>query len=495
MLKLSSRVRPALIALAAAAWTLCALTSRAGEAPGEIAAPQGIVGSWNGTLKVGTVELRLVVRVAKLPDGTYAGMLDAPDSGRKAVPTDKIVFARENVVLEFKQVPVRFEGALSKDGSEISGTWTQAGRPFPLSFHRAKQAPERRNRPQEPKRPFPYVEEEVTYENQKARVRLAGTLTRPKGSPPYPAVLLLSGTGPHDRDESLFGHRPFLVLADYLTRRGVAVLRVDDRGVGQSSGDFAKATLADFADDALAGLAFLKSRPELDGQHIGLIGHSEGGSVAILAASRSNGVAFLLTMAGPGVAGSELAQSQAAAMLKAAGATDRQIEQNRRLQQAVIEVLNRVKDDRNAETELRRLLIGHVATLSAAEKRSVGDPTTFVENQVKQWLMPGFRYYVSFDPAQALSNVRCPFLALNGENDLVVSCTRNLAAIKSALERGGNTDITVKALPRLNHLFQTCETGTFDECPRIEETISPVALQEMAAWLEQKAATGAGGQK
>lgn len=305
----------------------------------------------------------------------------------------------------------------------------------------------------------------------------------PKGNGPFPAALLLSGTGPQDRDECLFGHRPFLVLADYLTRRGIAVLRVDDRGVGQSTGDFANATLEDSAEDALAGLAYLKSRKEIDGRRIGLIGHSEGASAAIVVASRSDDIAFLVTMAGPGVPGAELARTQAIAMLRAAGATEEQIEKSRRLQQDLIDVLKRTTGAEATERELRRVLAGHIATLEVRERQAVGDLTTFSDAQIRQWLSPGFRYYLAFDPKPMLTKVHCPVLALNGEKDIVVASAENLKAIESALKAGSNSDATTKALPGLNHLFQSCKTGTFDECSQIAETISPVALDQVGRWL------------
>jgi pimeloyl-ACP methyl ester carboxylesterase len=481
-------VRPLNIisSLAVVSCTLSAGAIRASEDPAGKTPSRGVAGSWYGTLNVGNVELRLVARLSEKPDGTHTGTFDAPDSGRKDLPVDKVVRKGEKVLLKFKVVPVSFEGTLSKDNTEMTGTWTQAGQPFPVTLRRLAEPPAAKGRPQEPKRPYPYLDQQVTYENRTAGVRLAGTLTLPKGGGPFPAALLLSGTGPQDRDETLFGHHPFLVLTDALTRRGIAVLRVDDRGVGRSTGEFNKSTVEDFAADALAGLSYLKDRKEIDGKRIGLIGHSEGASVAAFAASRSAGVAFLVMMAGPGVSGEELAQSQAALMLKVAGASDEQIEKNRRLQRALIDVLNREKDERSAERELRRVLAAHVATLSAREKQAVGDLSSFSDAQIRPWLSPGFRYYLAYNPRPILMKVHCPVLALNGEKDLVVACAPNLGAIESALKAGGNPDFTIKALPGLNHLFQTCKTGAFEECSQIEETIAPLVLDQVGRWLAKR---------
>ncbi len=488
MIEPELRFRSVLSFLALVSWMLWMEAACAREEPPEKLAPKGIVGSWYGNLKIGGVELRLAIKVSGKPDGTYSGALDAPDSGRKDIPVDEILHQGEKVLLKFKVVPVLFEGMLNKDGSELTGTWTQAGQPFAVTFRRLARAPEAKRRAQEPWRPYPYIEEEVAYENRAAAVHLAGTLTLPKGSGPFPAVLLLSGTGPQDRDECLFGHRPFLVLADYLTRRGIAVLRVDDRGVGQSTGDLDKATLEDSAADALAGLAYLKSRKEIDGKRMGLIGHSEGGSAAMVVASQSDDVAFLVMMAGPGVRGEELAQTQAAAMLRAAGATREQIEKSRRLQQDLIDALTKTTGAEATEKELRRVLARHFATLGVRERQAVGDLATFSDAQIRPWLSPRFRYYLTFDPKPMLMKVHCPILALNGEKDIVVASAENLKAIASALKAGSNSDATTKALPGLNHLFRSCKTGTFEECPKIEETISPSALEQIGDWLTKRTA-------
>jgi pimeloyl-ACP methyl ester carboxylesterase len=462
---------------------LGAAAARADEPPPARPTPKAIAGTWQGALKVGTVDVRLVIHLTEKPGGLYSGTLDAPDAGRKGVPVDTITCRGDSVRLELKGVPASFEGRLNEDGSEIAGTWKQGGQSFPVTFRRPGKAPAVQiNRPQEPKKPYPYAEEEVAFDNKKGGVRLAGTLTRPKAGGPFPAVLLLTGSGPQDRDETLFGHRPFLVLADYLTRRGLAVLRVDDRGVGKSTGSFEKATVEDFAGDARAGLEYLKGRKDIDGQRIGLLGHSEGGTVASLVASRSPDVAFLILMASPGLTGEELWCSQAALMLKADGATEGQVAKSRRLQERLVAVLRREKDDGAAEKELRRVLAAEVAALSEEDKRAAGNLRDLADAQVKALLSPSFRFNLAYDPRPTLRKVRCPVLAINGERDIVVACAENLAAIEAALKAGGNTRYTVKALPALNHLFQTCKTGSFAECPKIEETIAPAALELIGKW-------------
>ncbi len=281
--------------------------THADEPAGTEVPTKSIAGAWQGTLKVGDVSIRLVLNLTEKTPGKWTGGLDAPDSGRKGVPIDEVTIKDDFIDLKLRSVPATFAGKLNKQWSEAKGTWTQGGQSFNMTFRRlAKPEEVKLNRPQEPTKPYPYLEEEVVFDNKTDAVRLAGTLTLPKGAGPFPAVVLITGSGPQDRDETLFGHRPFWVLADYLTRRGIAVLRVDDRGVGKSTGDFNKATVEDFARDTFAGLEYLKSRKAIDDKRMGLIGHSEGGTVAFLLASQSTEVAFVVAMAGPGLKGDEL---------------------------------------------------------------------------------------------------------------------------------------------------------------------------------------------
>ncbi len=445
---------------------------------------ESMAGAWQGMLKVGDVSIRLVINLTEKTPETWTGTLDAPDSGRKGIPIDEVAIKHGYLDLKLKSVPASFEGKLNKEWSEAKGTWRQGGQSFSVTFQRlAKAAEVKLKRPQEPKRPYPYAEEEVVFDNKTDAVQLAGTLTLPKGDGPFPAVVLITGSGPQDRDETLFGHRPFLVLADYLTRRGIAVLRVDDRGVGKSTGDLNKATVEDFAKDAFAGLQYLTGRKEIDGKRIGLIGHSEGGTVASLLASRSTEVAFVVLMAGPGLKGDELWYSQTALMLKVAGASKQQVERYRQVQEQLVAIIQRETNDKAAEKELRRVLDTHFASLSAEEKKAVGDFGALADAQVKNMISPSFRFNLAYDPKPTLLKVQCPVLAMNGEKDIVVACVDNLSAVEAALTAGGNKRYTTKALPKLNHFFQTCETGSFGECAKIEETLAPIALKLIGDWI------------
>jgi dienelactone hydrolase len=291
---------------------------------------KSVEGTWQGSLKVGIMELRLAFKISKKPDGSLTATMDSIDQGAKDIPVDEVTWKDPDLKMELKKIPGIgiFEGKATKDISQIEGTWKQGGKSFPLTIKRVEKTTELK-RPQEPKKPYPYGEEEVMYDNPRAKVKLAGTLTAPKGEGPFPAVLLIAGSGPNSRDEVVFGHRVFLVLADYLTRRGLVVLRSDKRGIGQSKGNYAEATSVDFADDALAGVEYLKTRMEVDPRKIGLVGHSEGGVVAPMVAARCADVAFIVLMAGTGVPGEQILYRQGADILKAMGTDDKVLAKQR----------------------------------------------------------------------------------------------------------------------------------------------------------------------
>lgn len=339
-------------------------------------------------------------------------------------------------------------------------------------------------RPQEPKKPYPYIEQEVTFENKKDVVTLAGTLTLPKSKGPHPAVLLITGSGPQDRDETIVGHKPFAVLADYLVRQGIAVLRFDDRGVDKSAGVYSMCTSEDFATDALAGVEFLKGRKEIDSHKIGLIGHSEGGIIASMVAVRSSDVAFIVLMASPGVTGEQIILKQQELAMKARGASEQDIAWIHARQNRIYEVLKEELDRDAAEQKLRAIL------LEGAPKELTDSQEFAVSSEVQSALalLPWLRFFLTYDPAPTLAKVTYPVLAINGEKDCQVSSRQNLPAIRKALRSGGNKDFSIIQLPGLNHLFQRCENGSVDEYAKIEETISPTALEVIGNWIAKHTA-------
>lgn len=440
-----------------------------------------IEGAWQGILEVSGIELRIVFKISQGPEGILTATMDSPDQGVKDIPVDEVTLENGNLRLEIKSAMIVFEGKLKDDDLSIEGKWKQSGQSFPLVLERVDKPAEVR-RPQEPKKPYPYEEEEVVYENKEAAVKLAGTLTIPGQEGPFPAVLLISGSGPQDRNETILGHHPFLVLADYLTRCGIAVLRVDDRGIGGSSGDFTQATTEDFASDVLAGLEYLKSREEINPKQIGLIGHSEGGIIAPMVAVQSSDVAFIILMAGTGLMGEETLYLQSELIATIGGVSDEVIAKNLSLQKQLFTVLKQEGDDAVARKRLRTILEDVISEFEFSEKEKQTAEAK-AEAQIELILSPWFRYFLTYDPRPTLMKVKCPVLAINGQKDLQVPPKENLVAIEEALKAGGNNNYTIKELSGLNHLFQTAETGSLSEYAKIEETISPTALKIMSDWI------------
>lgn len=449
--------------------------------------PKSIEGNWEGSLHVDVVKLRLAFKIAKKAEGGFTGSMDSVDQGAKGIKLDEVTLEDGKVRFVHKTLMSAFEGKLNDAGTEVVGEWKQGGLKLPLTLKRVAQVTVVR-RPQEPKKPYPYDEQEVTFDNANAKVKLAGTLTLPRGSPlapakGWPAAILISGSGPQDRDESLLGHKPFLVLADYLTRRGIAVLRYDDRGTAKSTGDFAAATSLDFANDTRAAIEFLKNRPDINAAQIGLIGHSEGGLIAPMIAAKSKDVAFIVMLAGPGVVGEEILHLQGQAILKSANASAEKIAKQRELAQRIFDMVKQEHDQATAEKKLKEIMDAERAKLSDEAKKAGAGTVDAADARTKLVLTPWFRYFLTYDPRPALTQVQCPVLSLIGEKDLQVPPKENMLAIEKALKAGGNRDYLVKELPSLNHLFQTCKTGAIAEYGAIEETIATPALELIAEWI------------
>jgi len=449
---------------------------------------RGLVGHWLGALKVTpSIELRLALDIRNSASGKLEGAMTSLDQGNSQIAITALTEQAGAVRLETKSIGGVFEGTINADGSEIAGDWQQNGKTMPLVFKRLAQAA-KLERPQEPKKPFPYDVEEVVVENPSNNVKLAGTLTLPRTAGPHPAVVFITGSGPQDRDEALMGHRPFLVLADYLTRRGIAVLRCDDRGTAGSTGDFSKATDADFVQDTQAQLAYLLTRKEIDPKRIGLVGHSEGGIIAPRVAATSREAAFIVLLAGVGVPMEELLVRQGRDLALAMGASEETAAQSAAAQREVFEAVKLERDPAATEAAVRKLVREQLASFTAEQRQALGFSDDMVDAQIKMVLSPWFRDLVAYDPRPTLKAVKCPVLAINGEKDLQVAAQDNLPAIREALAAGGNHDVKTVALPGLNHLFQSCQTGAVSEYAQIDETFNPAALQVVADWIQEVAA-------
>lgn len=429
-------------------------------------------GNWSGQLKTPLSELTIIFHIHE----TGRSTMDVPQQGAKDIPVTGIQIKNDSIMLEIKSVNGNYKAEYQGD-TVLKGSWEQGIMVFPLSLKK-NQAETIVRRPQTPAPPFPYTSEDVIYKNKQSGFSLAGTLTLPGGVKKSPAVILISGSGTHDRDETIFEHKPFLVMADYLTRNGIAVLRVDDRGIGGSEGKTSEATSLDFAGDVMAGIEFLKSRREIDKKKIGLIGHSEGGLIAPVAASSVKNVAFLVLLAGPGMTGEQLLYEQNRLTLKAAGMGEETIKQNELVQKTIFDILKNEKDSVKYYDRLRRVFSGGLYPVMNSEKKSA------VDLKIKSVDNPWFKFFLVCNPVDYLKKVKCPVLALNGEKDVQVAPGPNLAAIENALKIGGNKNVKVEKIPGLNHLFQHCISCSVSEYGLIEETFSPEVLKIISDWIK-----------
>lgn len=444
--------------------------------------------TWSGVVDLpGNQKLEFSV---ELEDG--AGTISIPMQHAVDLPLEDVVVTDKQLKFAIPSVGASWVLDVAEDGKTANGVLKQGGE-YPTTMRRlaaGESVAKTLVRPQEPKPPFPYDVQEVQFENVIAGAKLAGTLTIPRGNGPFPCVVMVSGSGPQDRDETLLGHRPFLVIADHLTRNGIAVLRYDDRGVGKSTGTFATATSDEFAQDALAAIAFVKHRKGIDGRRLGIVGHSEGGLIAPMCAARSKDVAFIVMLAGPGMRGAELLALQGKLIGIAAGMPESAAELQAVESGELYALVAAGKSDEEVKAQLRLVALRQLkrspegSSMSDEELGRQADKV--VAEQGGELLSPWFRRFLAYDPRVDLEKVTCPVLALNGEKDLQVPPKENLSRIEAALRVAGNADVTTTELAGLNHLFQTSATGSPSEYGQIEETFSPQALEIIAKWIRTR---------
>ena len=437
-------------------------------------------GSWLGKISTNGVDLRLIFNLKLNDKDSLIATADSPDQGAKNIPLGRVILNDRKLTIQAPTLMGEYNGTITGD-STIDGTWTQRGSTFTVNLNKLKTAFSV-NRPQEPKPPFPYTSEDVTFTNDKFNIKLAGTLTIPAGKGPFKTVIMITGSGAQNRNEELMGHKPFLVIADYLSRNGIAVLRYDDRGVGGSQGKYSEATSADLATDAEAAFHFLINNPKINQKEIGFIGHSEGGLIAPIVAASNHSVGFIVSLAGPGVTGQQIIVRQSEDISRLSGVKEEAIKETTETNKKLYSVLRKEKDNKLAET---KILTIYKKILE--KKKTSNEDTEKAVNQLKLTFGANtytwFRYFIMTDPAIFWKKVKCPVLALDGEKDLQVAADENLRDIEKVLRSSGNSSIKIVKLPGLNHLFQHCKTGLPAEYNTIEETFSPEALKIIADWI------------
>jgi pimeloyl-ACP methyl ester carboxylesterase len=435
-----------------------------------VALSQDITGDWQGELKFQGNALGINFHINKTENG-FASTMDVPLQGVEGYKSDATTYIDSLLTIQIKELGIQYQGKLALKDTLV-GNFSQNGMSFKLNLKRGNNLP---NRPQEPKPPYDYVIKEVSYKSTTDDVVLAGTLSLPKGDGPFPAVMLLSGSGPQDRNSSIFGHKPFLLLAHELTQSGIAVLRFDERGVGESGGRTSEMTMATQMGDAQAGINYLLSNNQINRTKIGLLGHSLGGILAPKLAIE-NDIDFLVLLAAPGVNGDAMMLKQRKDLLKLRGATDKQIEgTNGMLASLYSELRKSSLEDEALKTELqKKLAVKYQSTIPEKELNEMVN--SIVDNEELMAILKS-------SPANYFQKVSCPVLALNGSKDFQVSAKENLAAIEKALSDGGNTAIETHELESLNHLFQDSDTGDISEYQLIEQTMSPEVLRLITEWV------------
>lgn len=452
--------------------------------------PEKHIQTWKGVLDAGGREFDFQFRVFEDGEGGMFAKLDSFSESVMGIPCE-VAHEGDTVTVVIPSVRAKFVGTFSDDQRTIQGDWQQSGGEFPLELNMISLEETRSTelkRPQTPQPPFNYQVEEFLVNVHEidskydAGVELAGTLTSPEGSGPYPTVILISGSGPQDRDETIFEHKPFLVIADHLTKQGFAVIRFDERGVGQSQGEFGKATSADFANDVEALYRWAKNSPRVDSSKIVLMGHSEGGLIAPMVASRQKEVAGVVMLAGPGVTGGRIILNQSRKIAGLAGLPENILDMQDKMLQIYLEAL---ESGTNNDEIIGNLLQSAFDELSDDDLEKYG-LKDIGEITVARLNSPWMSYFISYDPAEALSKTDCPILSVIGANDLQVDKELNFPAIEAAVKSGGNSDFVQKTMPRLNHLFQSSETGAPSDYVKIEQTIDPSLLDEITQWLKQR---------
>lgn len=448
---------------------------------------------WSGLLNAGGQKIELRLHLIQNADKSYTSSWDVPVQKAKGIPSSKTEFVNNQLTIEVKMIGASYNGILNAAGDKFEGTWGQSGMNFPLNFEPLKEGEIEKvvMKPQTPKEPYSYASTDVVYEGQTTKLNYGATLTSPKDNNKHPLVILITGSGRQDRDETIFDHKPFAVIADFLTKKGFAVLRVDDRGTGKSTGDFSKSTSADFAMDVEEHIHYAKTLAVVDTNKIGLLGHSEGGLIAPMVAARNKSVAFIVLMAGPGIQITELMGIQNELVLKSAGISQAAIDTYVPFYKKLMRTIITIDDKQDAIKKANEIVTDWYnktnkdfvkATTNISSEAEINKfATAITETLSTKW----WKYFASYNPQPVLQTVKCPVLAINGSADIQVPAVASLKGIEAALKKGGNKHFVTKQFDGLNHLFQKCTKCTVPEYGELETTIEPEVLDYISNWLLQ----------
>ncbi len=452
---------------------------------------QDIINKWSGILNAGAQKIELRLNLIQHTDKTFASNWDIPAQKAKGLSSSKTELLNNKLSIEIKMIGATYVGSINLSGDKIEGTWSQSGMNFPFNLVPFKEGQTELIivKPQTPKAPFAYQVKDFVYEGVDTKLSYGTTITYPSDNTKHPLIILITGSGKQDRDETIFDHKPFAVIADYLTKKGYAVMRVDDRGTGKSTGDFSKSTTADFALDVQEHIRYAKNLPMIDSSKIGLLGHSEGGIIAPMVAIKNKSVAFIILMAGPGIEITELMALQNEMVLKSAGisqdAINAYIPLYKKLMKTIIAV-DSIKDAISTSTEMIKDWYNTTdknLALLTTNIKSASDINKFATIMSETLLTKWWKYFASYNPQIALQKIKCPVLAMNGSADIQVAADANLKGIEVSLKKAKNNKLTVKKFEGLNHLFQNCTKCTVAEYGELETTIEPEVLEYIYQWL------------
>ncbi len=433
--------------------------------------PVPVAGTWNGNLEVQGFSLNVIFHITE-SEGIYAITLDVPQQGVKGIPAESTTLNGRELLVKIPVIQAEYKAEITND-TVISGAFSQGGASFPLSLKKQPGNPVVEVKANLPANVDAYTSKEVKFRNDRAGITLAGTLTYPKNKTNCPAVILLTGSGPQDRDETILEQKPFLRIADYLSSKGVAVLRFDDRGTALSEGDFKNATVYDFVTDALSAFRFLSGEEGIDKNRIGFIGHSEGANLGLMAAAENKMVAFTAMLGGISIPGDTLLRLQAYSMAKASGMSEPDLVKDNRMRNRIFNIIKNEPDQDQVSKDIAVVIDEEMSNIPESDRKKAAD--AFIQSSLSPWM----RAFLAYDPAPYFRSVNCPVLVLYGNKDLQAPAPENTEALKKIIS--GKNNFTLRVLPGLNHMFQDAQTGLVSEYYNLEK---PMMNDEMLLVLQ-----------